>query len=368
MPTESKQDFLEAIKTAPDLVHRESDPVWFLRREEFNPWAAARRLVRYWEGRKQVFGERWLLPLTTDSGGALDDEALVILRKGFLALCGPKDFSQGPVVFLDRSDEKEVASATRSRISFFIVNAIASCADSQTKGVTAIETSPPPTAGLSTKRLREARLNYTLVRDAFPVKIKQILHLEREVGEKGSIVTAFQNCQAKALSAVFGVHLLQPLRVREYSETAQALEDHHGISRNCVPISHGGLWTFDKILEWEAISQKAGTASANASLLAPELKKAAVSKLHKIDDGAESEDDAAKEAIHVKASNAFYARRSYQKKMLKQRQTEEESQRLRTEHAALVNETIRLQTLMYQAGQIVAMVESYEPYPYGHMG
>lgn len=49
LPAPEKDAYLEVERLAPDLIEAESDPYLFLRYDEFNAWAAARRLVAYWE-------------------------------------------------------------------------------------------------------------------------------------------------------------------------------------------------------------------------------------------------------------------------------------------------------------------------------
>ena len=58
-----KASYLEALELEPGLVERETPHINFLRTEDFRPLDAAKRLATYWKYRKQVFGERWLLPM-----------------------------------------------------------------------------------------------------------------------------------------------------------------------------------------------------------------------------------------------------------------------------------------------------------------
>jgi hypothetical protein len=49
-----KVSYLEALSLG--IVERESDPLSFLRRTNFDPWEAALRLLEYWEQRVEIFG------------------------------------------------------------------------------------------------------------------------------------------------------------------------------------------------------------------------------------------------------------------------------------------------------------------------
>lgn len=53
-----------AVEVFPALVKRETKIMDFLRVEELNVKKAAARLAAYWRYRKQLFEERWLLPMT----------------------------------------------------------------------------------------------------------------------------------------------------------------------------------------------------------------------------------------------------------------------------------------------------------------
>jgi hypothetical protein len=68
IPYEEKAAYLEAVETAHHLIEDESNPVWFIRYEQCNFWAAASRLVTYWKERKAMFGDRAFRPLKLLTG------------------------------------------------------------------------------------------------------------------------------------------------------------------------------------------------------------------------------------------------------------------------------------------------------------
>lgn len=131
LPMQQKKEYMEALKQAPNLVQTESDPIMFLRCENFNyevrvfiyayvvhpastkispthtmkhmiyfrSQAAAARLVYYWKIRRKFFGEhRAYLPMTL-SGALAEDRSL--FETGFLAI-HPKDARGRNVLFIDR--------------------------------------------------------------------------------------------------------------------------------------------------------------------------------------------------------------------------------------------------------------------------
>ena len=77
IPQHEKAAFLEAKERAMGVFQVESDPLRFLASENYNPIAAAQRLVLYWRYRRQIFGERFLLPMNLTGHGALVEEDMV---------------------------------------------------------------------------------------------------------------------------------------------------------------------------------------------------------------------------------------------------------------------------------------------------
>ena len=43
-----KKSYEEAFKTSPRLIETESNPLHFLRTDDYNPWQAAKRLAMHW--------------------------------------------------------------------------------------------------------------------------------------------------------------------------------------------------------------------------------------------------------------------------------------------------------------------------------
>jgi hypothetical protein len=99
IPDEEKLEYLEAKERAPEVLERECKPIAFLRAEDFDPWAAASRLVSYWKVRKHVFGsERAFFPMTLD--GALRED-IRTYELGHMLLCPPDKYGR-PVYFWNR--------------------------------------------------------------------------------------------------------------------------------------------------------------------------------------------------------------------------------------------------------------------------
>lgn len=104
LPTSAKADYLRALATAPDVVEKETNPLEFLRVEEWDPWKAAKRLTSYWTLRRKAFGEhRAFLPILDTTGeGALSNGALQELKRGVWIPSPKKDENGRAVLYYDR--------------------------------------------------------------------------------------------------------------------------------------------------------------------------------------------------------------------------------------------------------------------------
>ena len=101
IPREQKKSYLRALEEAPDVAARESPPAFFLRCEEFNVWAAAQRIVNYWNQRYLYFGEdRAFLPLRMNR--SLTAEDMLIFEKAVYMIL-PRDNHGRQVVLVNRA-------------------------------------------------------------------------------------------------------------------------------------------------------------------------------------------------------------------------------------------------------------------------
>ena len=121
-----KEEYLQALREAPHLVQRESSWADFLWTDNYNPQAAALRLVRYWKARKLCFGaERWLRPLelTANGNGALWPADVELLQSGYFVVF-VRPVARGVVGIMDyaRLPPHLQAPMIRIRINFYIVH------------------------------------------------------------------------------------------------------------------------------------------------------------------------------------------------------------------------------------------------------
>lgn len=113
IPKKKRSTLLQAVERCPELLD-EGFKLKFLRCECFNEKRAARRYVKYWDRRLQVFGpEKAFLPLTLD--GALKDDE-VALSVGFMTLNKRKHESGRNIIFADPAKQQFDKYSTDSMI------------------------------------------------------------------------------------------------------------------------------------------------------------------------------------------------------------------------------------------------------------
>lgn len=118
MPDNMKTSFAHAQHVAPDLVC-DRHLSRFLYAEEYNVKLAARRLVTYWEHRKKVFGEDYLLPLTLS--GAMKNHVQT-LYDGYLNLLPQKDNFGRAIIFCNPINLLPAAFDNQVRIWWYLVH------------------------------------------------------------------------------------------------------------------------------------------------------------------------------------------------------------------------------------------------------
>jgi hypothetical protein len=97
-----KREYLRAVELAPELVRTESDPLRFLRCDNYDAWAAALRLTMYWKMRCKLFGDRAFLPMTQTGEGALTNQDVERLREGAMRLVDPDKMGRA-VIYIRRA-------------------------------------------------------------------------------------------------------------------------------------------------------------------------------------------------------------------------------------------------------------------------
>jgi hypothetical protein len=115
--------YAQACELCPDLIEKESNPLFFLQCEKYDATAAADRLVRYWNLRRELFGlDKAYFPMTLD--GAMKDD-LIYLQQGFI-FEAPHDMHHRPVVYFDRirSSKKIAPRDAVNRCIYYVLQKV----------------------------------------------------------------------------------------------------------------------------------------------------------------------------------------------------------------------------------------------------
>jgi hypothetical protein len=249
IPDEEKAAYLEAVETAHHLIEDESNPVWFIRYEQCNFWAAASRLVTYWKERKALFGDRAFRPLKLLTGeGALNEEDIMVLRAGWLTLL-PKDGVGRSVLYYDRAREPnpELLVESKLRVNFFILSILSENIASQTDGF--VFTFPiSTTAGGDGRHITVPRF-LQLIRNAMPTRM-MTAHFTcclPKAGRKtllGTILPAAIQRFGNFFDNITVIHAAES--EHEICEKLQA----HCMKPEGLPETLGGTWKFEALIQW----------------------------------------------------------------------------------------------------------------------
>jgi hypothetical protein len=248
VPDEEKAAYTEAMHRVPDLVDSESDPFRFLWYEKYNISAAARRLVSYWEFRKELYGERAFLPMTQLKNGALSEDDVAVLQTEYLVLL-PDDTDGCAVVCYDGSrldpNVEDLDGMKRLRCLFYTLSVVSEKRRACVDGFVCIEIASELSFEQSKGRFFE------LAEKVLPVHLKA-LHLVHipptTVGRKeffGTIVPA----TAKPLGAT--------AYRRAHVHTGKSKEEIHEKLKACgffsdgLPECVGGMWTYENFSNWQ---------------------------------------------------------------------------------------------------------------------
>ena len=101
------REYYEAMDIASDMVVRETPIPINLRGVHNDPVEAAVRISRFWKYRKIFFGEQWLLPMTMNGFGALDELDCEAVKSGVVFI--------GPLITVDWTKAFEVTNTALSQ-------------------------------------------------------------------------------------------------------------------------------------------------------------------------------------------------------------------------------------------------------------
>lgn len=236
LPGEERAAFDEAKEKALKLLMEESDPMSFIRFAEGDPEAAAKRLVAYWQIRKNTFGDRFLLPMDLSGRGALTNDDVDTLKTGFIALL-PDDCYGRKVIYFDNSMSNKLLDGTSRRAARFrCLFYMSSVAAKEGKPCTLIRFS-----NTTKMYLHKAELVLGLF-NSLPVKLSVFLNLyqappgARRMFEK-TVVSIFEDFKDREKYR----GILKSFIGDTPGELIEELS-RYGFLEDCLPPSSGGTW------------------------------------------------------------------------------------------------------------------------------
>jgi hypothetical protein len=241
--TPNKEDYVEAQRRVPFLVATESPPIRFLHRENFDPWAAAKRLVTYWKERKALFGERAFLPMNQTGNGALSAEDIIVLNTKFVVIL-PPDQDNRTILYYNKHrmvDETLCSVESRLRTVFYWYQVASENPVSQSEGIISMNL-----VVHGHMNMRNLAASISLLNHAVPLRLYSIHLMCPPQGRK------FMNQIIPGLVQLLGKYVLMKATNIHEAETKEEFIDKlqkHGISRDSIPAELGGLWTYDGIYE-----------------------------------------------------------------------------------------------------------------------
>lgn len=210
IPDEEMHTFITAMKERPELVndaHRAS----FLRRDDFDAKRASRRLVSYWERRRELFGsEKVYLPLTLD--GAMRDD-VDNLSQGFVSALPVKDLNGRGIFFCNSGhlDWSKYSRESMQRTIWYLFELLAADPEVQKKGIIILS---------YTKQAVFQNFDHKFYRSTFEI-LDQYLPVR---------LRAFHLCSPPPF-----VHILFPVAKHLLGKRLrERLAVHYGSERDCV--------------------------------------------------------------------------------------------------------------------------------------
>ena len=243
MSDDDKADYLEAKRVVPYLVQKESNPLWFIRCEKWNTWAAARRVALYWKKRVEYFGKRAHLPLNQSGEGALSKEDVALLSTGYCCLL-PRDSRGRDVICHDATRKPPGMVERRMRVLFYIGGMLAENRKNQTEGSRLLM--------ILSKISLDGGISKTmeLAKEILP-SLTYDVHIIHVPGESSK--TTFIDKLVPSMLKILGSFLEQKTKIYANESKASLLEhlEAADFNRAGIPSTVGGTWTYDQFYYWQ---------------------------------------------------------------------------------------------------------------------
>mmetsp|Transcript_26833 Transcript_26833/g.61732 ORF Transcript_26833/g.61732 Transcript_26833/m.61732 type:complete len:1310 (-) Transcript_26833:22-3951(-) len=335
LPNSESSSYLRAKHESPMLVQKESNPLLFLRFEQFNTWNAAKRLCFYWTERCKAFKELAYCPMNQTGEGALTKQDIEVLSYGHLAFL-PPDKDGRTVVFQDASRLSNPDHHTLTRLMFYWYHILCQQKDVVSNGFVLICYLSRVTMSMMGKKLRE---RVELGRKAFPFK-RHSLHIIPNFEDRSVLDEIIPTIFSLFPNGSDYCH-----RCNSMKELLDKLAEH-GLSKEALPESIGGDWSYTNFINWQERQMR----------MEWELPLGALDKGQEQSYTAkpisELKDDERKE--RKRRYNILHSRRKRRRDRLESEGFRQQIDKLEEDRKGILQERDRLQNLISQAQQIIA--------------
>lgn len=240
-PSEMKQEYQEAKNICPLLTEKESDPISFLRRENFNALAAVLRFVMYWRTRKEQFAERFSHTMTLGPEGALKDEEIELFATGYLTLL-PPDAEGSPVIFFDSERQSSLPPVkTFVRHLFYLSQAASANPSAQKQGLVYIFVANEELLLQLNEICKEP---IEILKKSLPMKLKKLYFIP------GYGLSSPESSIPQAIEAASLGDDAVPVICEDQNKLLSKLESF-GFSPEDLPTKiPGGKWNWSRFSKW----------------------------------------------------------------------------------------------------------------------
>jgi hypothetical protein len=265
LPDPEKAAYCEAMRRAPHLVEKESNPA------AFGSAAAARRIAMYWTIRKELFGStNAFLPMTQTGEGALGRSDLIALSTGYFVLVPTKKNRQVLLCYDASKVDSKTDRQCRMRVAFYLLSIASERRCSTTTqdqpgggvlggggGVTVPNGFVIIAHGLAAHQQQRDKEDLERILDVMPGQVHAIHILTLESGEAATN----NNNNEDVESAVTGMRLKfgrygnEKGIVHRGTTRDQVCEQlkPYGLFREWLPKTLGGTFGYDRFVQWQEL-------------------------------------------------------------------------------------------------------------------
>ena len=233
---EVRREYDEAVQSASSLVTNETKFLDFLRTDDMDPGKAAMRLAMYWKYRKQIFDDRWLLPMTQTGHGTLSEQDIAFLRTGYSFTI--KRPSGGPVCLVDMSRiSRYPPGHTNTRIIFYFATVMTDVGF-QVDGINIVHI-------VTSARRPPVNVDpegWNMIHEALPFRVKSLVVAQAYEPWKEALIDSlgYQEALAAGFRTRHHANIIRGDSVASVAKQMKAI----GIERSCLPSSHGGSFDY----------------------------------------------------------------------------------------------------------------------------